>query len=118
VNPFRFAFAIAASCACVIAAAQAPTHDPADPLATAPPVQYRSVFDPPAPLHAPPEEMNWKDANADVARFPRGHVDLLKWERSQTPAPETTSAPSTPSTPLAPRPATRPAGPSDVHHQH
>jgi hypothetical protein len=27
--------------------------------------------------------VDWKTANADVGRFPRGHVDLLKWEQAQ-----------------------------------
>lgn len=26
---------------------------------------------------------DWKAANAAVARFPRGHADVLKWEKAQ-----------------------------------
>jgi cytochrome c peroxidase len=28
---------------------------------------------------------SWRQANALVAQFPRGHADLLKWEQAQSP---------------------------------
>jgi hypothetical protein len=31
-------------------------------------------------------ESAWRDANAAVGQFPRGHADLLKWEQQQAPA--------------------------------
>ena len=48
---------------------------------------------------------DWKAANAAVAQFPRGHADVLKWEKAQLAAPGHT----------APMPAPAPAHP---HHQH
>lgn len=33
---------------------------------------------------------DWKAANAAVAEFPRGHGDVLKWEKAQNPATKTT----------------------------
>lgn len=37
----------------------------------------------------------WRDANAAVGQFPRGHADLLKWEQQQAPA----AAPVAPAAP-------------------
>lgn len=45
---------------------------------------------------------DWKAANAAVAQFPRGHTDVLKWEKAQSAAPGHT----------APAPA------HHNHHQH
>ena len=45
---------------------------------------------------------DWKAANAAVAKFPRGHADVLKWEKAQS---------ATPSQ-AAPRPE------QHNHHQH
>jgi hypothetical protein len=43
---------------------------------------YRSVFsDLPAGVEA--STPDWTKSNADVGRFQRGHIDLLKWEESQ-----------------------------------
>lgn len=38
---------------------------------------------------------DWKAANAAVARFARGHADIVRWEKSQagTPQPEKPAAP-------------------------
>jgi hypothetical protein len=78
---------------------------PADPAASVPAVNYRSVFaDLPTGVEAGRED--WKKANDDVGRFTRGHVDILKWEQQQ-------AAPSAPAT----RPDTAP--PAAVHpHKH
>lgn len=55
-----------------------------------------AVFDPNAPTaalqHQPlqagaaivAQPGDWKAANAAVAEFPRGHADVLKWEKSPT----------------------------------
>lgn len=43
-------------------------------------------------------ESAWRDANAAVGQFPRGHADLLKWEQQQAPA----AAPAAPVTPALP----------------
>ena len=40
-------------------------------------------------------ESAWRDANAAVGQFPRGHADLLKWEQQQAPA----AAPVAPAVP-------------------
>lgn len=42
--------------------------------------------------------LDWRDANDTVGRFPRGHIDLLRWEQQQ-PAPTTGSATSAPTVP-------------------
>lgn len=74
-----------------------------------------AVFDPAAPTaplqHQPlaasgtivAQPSDWKAANAAVAQFPRGHADVLKWEKAQLATPGHT----------APMPA-----PTHLHHQH
>ena len=53
-----------------------------DPTATVPPVVYQSVFvDTPKGVETGTSD--WKNANAEVGQFRRGHVDILKWEESQ-----------------------------------
>ena len=61
----------------ILAAAQAD-----DPAAAAPLPTYRSAL---AGVPRGVEEGStpWKEANAEVGQFPRGHVDLLKWEERQ-----------------------------------
>lgn len=39
---------------------------------------------PPLPSEAAPS-VSWRDANDRVAQFPRGHADVLAWEREHTP---------------------------------
>lgn len=52
------------------------------PTAYAPPVLYRSVFtDTPTATLA--EEADWRQANAEVGQFKRGHMDILRWEEAQ-----------------------------------
>ncbi len=53
-----------------------------DPAATVPPVVYQSVFVD-APKGVETGTSDWKNANAEVGQFRRGHVDILKWEESQ-----------------------------------
>lgn len=95
-----------------IAAAQA--GDPADPAPPVPAPAYRSVFQD-LPAGVEEEQLDWKKANADVARFARGHADYLKWEEQQQPG-GTQRAGETAPAPAAP-PATPPAAqPGHRHH--
>jgi hypothetical protein len=73
----RLAAALAAAFPLLAAAA-----DAADPVAPVPPPAYRSVL-PATAADLAEEAIPWRKANADVARFPRGHADLLKWEAAQ-----------------------------------
>lgn len=54
----------------------------ADPAASVPAVPYRSALG--LPIQAPPSTVvnlaDWVQANADVGRNLRGHLDILKWE--------------------------------------
>lgn len=85
----------------------------ADPAAPVPPPTYRSVFAPPAGLPAaqPPD---WKRANAEVAQFPRGHADLLRWEQAQ---PAAEGPPQTPDRRHQMSPLLRDE-PARMQHQH
>lgn len=57
-----------------------------DPAAAVPAVLYRSVFvDTPRGVET--ESLAWRDANAEVAKNLRGHIDILKWEAAQTRTP-------------------------------
>lgn len=50
------------------------------------------AFDPERPAA---DKKDWRKANEDVAQFPRGHVDILKWEEAQTKKrPAATTAPA------------------------
>ena len=53
---------------------------------------------------------DWKAANAAVAQFPRGHADVLKWEKAQSAAPVHTAP--------MPMPTPVPAPAHHNHHQH
>lgn len=84
--------------ACLVAASlPSLAADPADAAVPVPPVEYRSVLRG-QPTGVEQETVDWKKANAAVAEFPRGHIDLLKWEERQAPT-----------TPAAPAPANAPA---------
>lgn len=90
---------------CLLAAAlavpfAASAADPSDPAAPVPPTEYRSAFSG-LPTGVEEQSLDWKKANADVAQFPRGHIDLLKWEEAQG---RPRAAPADrPATPAAPR---------------
>lgn len=61
------------------AIAQTPAADPSSPV---PAMVYRSVFaDTPRGVEI--GTVSWRDANAIVGRFTRGHADILKWEAAQ-----------------------------------
>ena len=69
--------------------------DPSSPMTPGPPTRYRSVFTDPVSLEAPGGSTAWVGANAEVARFPRGHIDILKWEAAN-PGAEPASAATRP----------------------
>ena len=57
------------------------TLQASDAASPVPALPYRSVF---ADLPKGVEEgsIDWKAANKAVAQFPRGHIDLLQWEKA------------------------------------
>ena len=63
-----------------------------DPAAPSAPLHH-SALPPSGNIVAQPGD--WKAANAAVAQFPRGHADVLKWEKAQSTAPsQATPAPN------------------------
>lgn len=56
--------------------------DAADPAAPVPRTEYRCAFAG-TPRGVEEGSVEWKQANAEVGQFPRGHADLLKWEEAQ-----------------------------------
>lgn len=112
----HFAFAVAMAVALPgIAAAQA-AADPAEPSTSVPAPAYRSVFQD-LPAGVEEEQVDWKQANADVAQFPRGHADYVKWEEQQAgqAAARQPAAGAAPSAAPAPVPAPA-AGPQGHRH--
>ncbi|HSV81910.1 MAG TPA: hypothetical protein VLK85_22165 [Ramlibacter sp.] len=89
--------------------------DPSDPAVPVPPPSYRSVF-PSTLTGVEQQSVPWKDANAQVGRFPRGHIDLLRWEEQEGEG----------ATPAAAQPAAAPASaprqsapaPAATHQHH
>nr|WP_315225449.1 hypothetical protein [uncultured Albidiferax sp.] len=77
----RTLFLSASALLCAAAGAQSPLS-PLDPSVPVPAVAYRSVFIE-TPTGVETRSLDWKRAHADVAQFPRGHADVLKWERAQ-----------------------------------
>lgn len=63
----------------LLAAAAEPAADPAAPV---PAMTYRSVFQD-MPTGVEEQAIDWRKANAEVGQFPRGHVDILRWEQRQ-----------------------------------
>jgi hypothetical protein len=55
----------------------------ADPKAAVPGVVYRSVFAQ-TPSGVERDRLDWRNANESVARFKRGHVDILKQEEADS----------------------------------
>jgi len=39
------------------------------------------------------EVQDWKAANATVGQYPRGHRDIVKWEKAQPPSPAAATPP-------------------------
>jgi hypothetical protein len=85
--------------ACILAAPSW-AADAADPNAPVPAPQYRSVFQD-TPSGVEDAAKDWRKANAEVAQFPRGHADILKWEKAH-PGPGSRSAPAPEKPPTAP----------------
>ena len=84
---------LAAALAALSLSAAAGADDPAAPV---PPPSYHSVL-PAAPAGVAEQDLPWRAANEAVARFPRGHADIVKWENGQAaPAQPAASAPATP----------------------
>lgn len=67
----------------------AATINAADPAAPVPAVLYRSVF---SDTSTGVEQTgdDWRKANAEVGQFRNGHVDILKWEETQSTHPAAT----------------------------
>ena len=96
-----------------------------DPSAVVPPVVYQSVFNE-SPTGVETKSVDWKKANAEVAQFKRGHVDILKWEENQLkekPAGNPMSKPEAamgkpglPTVPVAPPASAVPAVPTPHKH--
>jgi len=82
--------------AILAAPALSPAQDrPADAAAPVPaPVYYPALDYRPRGVVAtretePRKEREaWRDANADVGQFTRGHRDIVRWEQARPPAPE------------------------------
>jgi opacity protein-like surface antigen len=89
--------------AALAAALSAPVYaaDAADPAVPVPTLAYRSALPAPADLAEP--AVPWAQANQEVARFPRGHADLVRWEERQERGSSTPS--SAPAAPAAPEDA-------------
>nr|WP_315463155.1 hypothetical protein [uncultured Rhodoferax sp.] len=63
------------------------TLQASDAASPVPALPYRSVFaDLPKGVEA--GSTDWKAANQAVAEFPRGHIDLLQWEKARAAAPK------------------------------
>lgn len=95
--------AAAAAAAAGGAAMAQPSAGPSDPAAPVPASVHRSVFEG-LPAGVEQEQLDWREANADVARFARGHADYVKWEEQQlggAPAPSAGIAPPAGATPPA-----------------
>lgn len=90
---------LAAALAVPLAASAA---DPSDPAVPGPAPEYRSAFAD-MPTGVEEQTLDWKKANAAVAQFPRGHIDLLKWEEAQGRSQPVPAAPATPTAPAAPK---------------
>lgn len=90
------------------AASQPTAADPSLADAAVPRVVYRSVF-PASPRGLDSPLLDWKAANAEVGRFLRGHVDLLKWEQEV----ERAGKPASP--PGVSRPVPTPVAPGHLH---
>ena len=69
----------------------------AAPLVTDPAAPTLPLQHPPLPTSGSitTEPMDWKAANQAVAQFPRGHADVLQWEKAQAaPQPKAPAAPT------------------------
>ena len=67
------------ACLPLAALAQTPAADPASPV---PATVYQSVFTDTS-KGVETGTVPWRQANASVGQFMRGHADILKWEAAQ-----------------------------------
>jgi len=67
----------------------------ANPDTGAPPVPYQPMS-PAGASAAVVEPEDWKAANATVGQYPRGHRDIVKWEKSQVPVQPAATPPEEP----------------------
>ena len=77
--------------------AQTPNADAANPqqaaaLPTWPSAALAPASAPELPTQIDEAIRRWQAANRAVAEFPRGHIDLLRWEQQQAPAGQTAPA--------------------------
>ena len=88
---------------CCLAALLASFGLPLVAQTTASPALVTNPAAPSAPLQHPPlptsgslvsQPADWRAANAAVAEFPRGHADVVQWEKAQASG----KAPATPGT--------------------
>lgn len=89
-------FALLTLAAPLLAGAQSVPQQAAaavDPRAVVPPVAYQPMASAGASGLVSDRE-DWKAANATVGQYPRGHLDVIKWERAQDAA-----RPASPATP-------------------
>ena len=56
--------------------------DPSDPATPVPAPAYRSAFAD-LPTGVVQDALDWTKANESVGEFPRGHIDLLRWEEAR-----------------------------------
>ena len=63
--------------------AQTQLPSAANPKASVPRVEYRSVFRATS-LGIERDNIDWRKANDDVGKFTRGHVDILKQEEMES----------------------------------
>ena len=85
-----------------VAQTTAPTKPPAvlDPAAPVSALHFEAL---PSSAKIVDQTGDWKAANAAVAQFPRGHADVIRWEKSQaakkpSPEPPTGLSPTSTST--------------------
>lgn len=114
--PTRMAQAQAAAAAAAPDARRLAGH-PLDPGTPVPAPQYQALPAPesalaPQPADAAAALARWRSAHERVAEFPRGHADIVQWERAAA-----TRSPATPSSPAASAPAPSPA-PRAGNHPH
>lgn len=76
-----------------------------DPTTAVPAPAYRSALPRGGVVQ---DSIDWKAANAEVGRYTRGHMDILKWEQSQGSAPSAKPQPATP----------MPGGAMPMHRHH
>lgn len=92
-----------ALCSPLLALAQATAaSDAAQPDAATAPLVHQSLSLQPALADATPSPETWRNGNAAVGAFPRGHADIVAWEAQQQSARTPPGALPTSTPPQAP----------------